>query len=178
MGKGLKKGLLNIRDAKRGIERLEDQVSASPVVHKALVQHSTGQEVATSITLTIPITGPRLWSWDSTKYWGFRLTWIGTIIALVCSWLIAETVTCEYICHPKYAVTNDFSVHDPFWGMALPTLVDRMTGGLLSLSGTLLAVTSEWVGDVWSAGNSIQGNKIRPKFVWDAETSMLDDEVL
>lgn len=122
LNKNLKSGLVNIRDAKRGIERLEDQVTTTP---KATDDAGGPRHTSSDSFHYITIAVPKLWSWDRTKWSKVRLTWIGLILALFLTWFLAETVTCEYICHPLYSDRNEWSPTDPFWGDALPTLVQR-----------------------------------------------------
>lgn len=182
MNKTIRSGLLNIRDAKRGIERLEDQVSSSPepISHKYDHDHKkqncpicTPQSSFYHITLPVP----RLWSRDPTKWTGVRFTWLGLLLAVFMAWLFAETVTCEYICHPEYASTNDWSPDDPFWGGALPKLLDRVTGGIMNfmLKYVWWAVLYFW--SSWSIASGRAGAGKAP-VEWPEATSMLEDELL
>ncbi len=154
MNKTIKSGLVSIRDAKRGIERLEDQVSST----------TTSESSKTSFYyLTTPV--PRLWSRDSTKWTGVRFTWIGLLLALFTAWLFMEDIACEMICHPIYATTNDWSPNDPFWGHALPTLLNRMTGGSVKyFFKALLWIYSLWLGGVQPVSDGIWADA-----GWDAD---------
>lgn len=152
---GLKNGLLSIRDAKRGIERLEDRVSSSPDPAAQSIQSNklgkasiASYEPNALVYIAIPI--PRLWIWDSTKRWGMRLTWLGLIVGLIFSWITAETVTCEFICRPEYATTNNWRPGDPEWGMAVPTLIDRASGGFLTVARSLVGGILSWVWALWT----------------------------
>jgi hypothetical protein len=133
MNKTIKSGLVSIRDAKRGIERLEDQVSSAPEPLKHNHDLDSCPKCASESSfyhVNIPV--PRLWSRDPTKWTGVRFTWVGLMLALFTAWFFMESATCELICHPQYASTNDWSPDDPFWGWALPTLLDRYTGSLFT----------------------------------------------
>jgi hypothetical protein len=196
MNKTIKSGLVSIRDAKRGIERLEDQVSSTPEPLKHNHDHDscpkcTSQKSTHHVNLTIPV--PRLWSRDPTKWTGVRFTWLGLLLALFITWFCMESVTCEFICHPQYASTNNWHPDDPFWGWALPTLLDRCTAGLLKFSlkfymRLLLWVWTSWTGS--EVGFGTNGRRSRPMIptknpnmygdlggVW-SEGSMFEDEAI
>jgi len=136
MNKTIKSGLVSIRDAKRGIERLEDQVSSAPepLKHNHDLESCPKcvSESPDSSIYHINIPVPRLWSRDPTKWTGVRFTWVGLMLALLTAWFFMESAACELICHPQYASTNDWSPDDPFWGWALLTLLYRWTGGLFT----------------------------------------------
>lgn len=134
MNKTIKSGLVSIRDAKRGIERLEDQISATPEPLKhnhdldSCPKCAAESKESSFYHLTILI--PRLCSRDPTRWTGVRFTWVGLLIALFTAWFLMESATCELICHPTYASTNNWHPDDPFWGQALPTLLNRSIGGV------------------------------------------------
>jgi hypothetical protein len=154
MNKTIKSGLVSIRDAKRGIERLEDQVSSTPdPLEHNHAQHNCPKCALDSsngsfVYMRIPV--PRLWSRDNTKRAGVQFTWLGLFLLLFTTWFFLESVTCEAICHPIYASSNNWSPQDPFWGAALPTLIDRMTGGLIRIIFKALL----WVSGLWLRGES------------------------
>lgn len=151
MSKSLQTGLLGIRSAKKGIERLEDKVThngskddqpreptavsgAQPLAHSSL---SLGEAAA----VVIPI--PRLYH-RSPK---FKLTTLGIITMLAAIWYALECAFCslyggpEYICTP--AVPCDWSPNEPYFPYTMPFMLDEWaTGG----KGRAL---------VWKAGEEI-----------------------
>lgn len=186
MNKTIKSGLVSIRDAKRGIERLEDQVSSTP----ELLKHNHDQDSCPKCAsessessfyhLNIPV--PCLWSRDPTKWTGVRFTWLGLLLALFTAWFFMESATCELICHPQYSSTNNWRPDDPFWGWALPTLLDRCAGGLLTYSLKNYARLMVWILSSWTGGgNGGYGRYSRPMMpsgVGWSDGSMFEDEAV
>ncbi|CAG8971722.1 hypothetical protein HYALB_00003190 [Hymenoscyphus albidus] len=140
----LKKTTHSIRDAKQGIERIEEKVldssSWTPI-------SSTKPRGSTPSTVYLQIPAPRLWhhleSTDS-KGWlhrKWRFTYLGIFLFTFLTWYLAETVMCEIFCHPLEATHNNWSVSDPFFPWAIPTKIDQWTG----------RVVSRWLGyrEVW-----------------------------
>ncbi|KAI1470923.1 uncharacterized protein F4812DRAFT_419475 [Daldinia caldariorum] len=135
MSKSLKTGLLGIRSAKKGIERLEDKVmhtehkpdptqtGSTVSVTKSETNIPTPQ--ATSVVLPIPALYRR-----SPK---FRLTKFGVLAFLVFIWYIVESIFCSlytphYNCTPE--VPCDWSPNEPYFPYAIPFMLDEWaTGG-------------------------------------------------
>jgi hypothetical protein len=176
MNKTIKSGLVSIRDAKRGIERLEDQVSSTPEPLKhnhdqySCVNCVSHSSKSSYYYLSLPV--PRLWTRDTTKWTGVQFTWIGLLLVLFTTWFFLETVTCDVICHPQYAATNDWRIDDPFWGWALPTLLDRRTGGLLSYGMKSIPRLVLWIVSLWT------GAGVRESVVHDGVLGWDEDEIL
>ncbi|KAJ4295784.1 hypothetical protein N0V88_004486 [Collariella sp. IMI 366227] len=85
MSRSLKTGLLGIRSAKQGIQRLEDQVPLTP-----------GNQLRTARpTSTSP---PRLWH----RHPKFRFTLLGLTLFILSAWYIAESAMCYRFCKPEY----------------------------------------------------------------------------
>lgn len=195
MNKTVKSSLRSIRDAKRGIEAIEDKVNHSTSSTTGTQNHEHKHTACPACMahspyyhLTIPI--PRLWSRDPTKWKGVRFTWLGLIIAVFLTWYIAETVTCEFICHPLYAGSaTNWHPSDPFWGYALPVFLDRCTGGALGVVWNVVWGFVVWVWNAWTGGGDDEMGNMRWVEVpevppmpslgkgW-SEGSMFDDEAL
>jgi hypothetical protein len=191
MAKSIKSGLLNIRDAKRGIERLEDRVSSSPepMVHTHNHHHCTAC-ASLDPWYHVTFSVPKLWVKDPTSLTGVRFTWWGLPLVLFITWFILESLTCEYICHPKYAIVNEWHPSDPFWGWALPTLVDRWTGGILKFCIKYMWRLLLWIWSSWTdldssgrgrgMGSGAHRKPVKPPDVTRSWTdgSMFEDETL
>jgi hypothetical protein len=154
MNKTIKSGLVSIRDAKRGIERLEDQVSSTPEPFEHNHdQHSCPKcalDNSNSSFVYMRVPTPRLWTRDDTKLAGVQFTWLGLFLVLFATWFFLESATCEAICHPQYAATNDWHIDDPFWGWAIPTLLDRSTGGVIGYGLKNIPQLALWIFSLWN----------------------------
>lgn len=156
MKRGLNHGLESIRNAKRGIEKLEHQVSSSPVPPKATThpRSASAEHYKCSMCasgsnvyhLAIPI--PRLWFWDSSRLLRVRFTWFGLAVALWLAWYIAETITYDCIGKPEYSSDGNYDMYGPDWGWSLPRLADNWSGGAVVWSGEKLQMAALWV---WEA---------------------------
>ncbi|KPM37190.1 hypothetical protein AK830_g9398 [Neonectria ditissima] len=153
MTKSLETGLMGIRTAKKGIERLEDQVlhktkSAEKLdahtpdhVHcAACPTHSNPIDVS-SIRLPLPPLYRRK---------PFRFTFLGLVLLLASLWYAAESAMCAAYCRPttcgdKLCV---WSFDDPTFGTALPVKLDQWTTG--GHGRVLMDKLSEDVSD-WTA---------------------------
>jgi hypothetical protein len=120
----------SIRDARHGIERLEQQVSSSfdvPLAHK---------DANENIYIKLPV--PRLWTRTAPDVKekggqqsfsrGWKFTWFGLIFFIFSTWYIAESTMCEIYCHPISSSKNTWLPSDPFFPWAIPTKLDQWTG--------------------------------------------------
>lgn len=165
MSKSLQTGLLGIRSAKKGIERLEDKVThtdhkvaqtpADPKASSLKPEVQSEVHVQTNSTSTTPvlITIPTLYR-KSPK---LRLTKVGLFTLLFLIWYIVESVFCslytpQYNCTPE--VPCEWSPDEPYFPYAMPFMLDEWaTGGkgrALTWKageeiGDFLAEISDWV---------------------------------
>ncbi|KAM0157405.1 hypothetical protein ACHAPG_004714 [Botrytis cinerea] len=138
----------SIRDARHGIERLEQQVSSGPQSHSPKeLGIATPKTSSRPFFLDAPLNPalnpnvhylmiplPRL------RYPGTgKLTWFGLLFTIFISWFVAEWAMCETYCHPKYSNKDVWHPSDPFWPWAIPTKMDQWTG----------KVVSRGIGDAW-----------------------------
>ncbi|KAI1379654.1 hypothetical protein F4677DRAFT_338500 [Hypoxylon crocopeplum] len=161
MSKSLKTGLLGIRSAKKGIERLEDKVMHTE--HKADQAHTdlntssskpeTRTPVGTSDATSVTISIPSLYR-KSPK---FRLTKLGLLTLIMSIWYILESIFCalytpQYNCTPD--LPCDWSPNEPYFPYAMPFMLDEWaTGGKgRALTwrageemGDILADVSDWI---------------------------------
>ncbi|OBT69470.1 hypothetical protein VE03_01014 [Pseudogymnoascus sp. 23342-1-I1] len=143
MERGLSHGLESIRDAKRGIEKLEQVVSsAPPAVAKEVVAVLGGDAVCAHCAsqssvyhLTIPL--PRLWFRDRSRVFGVRLTWLGLLVLIGMVVYVAECVAFACIGKPEFARGYDYDINGPAFGWSLLRLGERAGG---------------WVWGVWTEG--------------------------
>ncbi|KAK3383916.1 hypothetical protein B0T24DRAFT_606689 [Lasiosphaeria ovina] len=159
MSKTLKTGILGIRTAKKGIERLEDKVShadTKDIVHGAHGNSSIMCPVchghlATEVSgsyIRLPL--PRLWSRDPR----FRFTLSGLLVFLLSLWYIAESSVCFLYCKPLYCYPGkpcDWSPDDPLWGYSIPVKLDQwVTGGRArEFANRVGPDVADWLADVW-----------------------------
>lgn len=142
MSRSLKHTSSSIRDARHGIERLEQQVASS------------GSHVHTPKELGIPTSNvsSRPFFLDTPpnpalnpnvhylmipiprfRYPGTgRLTWFGFIFTIFTAWFVAEWAMCETYCHPKYSTKDIWRPTDPYWPWAIPMKLDQWTGKVAS----------------------------------------------
>ncbi|KAF5867405.1 uncharacterized protein Bfra_010378 [Botrytis fragariae] len=134
MSRSLKHTTSSIRDARHGIERLEQQVSSSgPHSHSPKTSsHPFFLDAPLNPALNpnvhylmIPL--PRL-RYPGTK----KLTWFGLLFTIFITWFVAEWAMCETYCHPKYSNKDVWHPSDPFWPWAIPTKMDQWTGKVVS----------------------------------------------
>lgn len=162
MSKSLQTGLLGIRSAKKGIERLEDKVTHNgskddqprhPTLvstAKPLTQSTLSPDEA--VPVVIPI--PRLYR-RSPK---FKLTTFGIIAICVAIWYALECAFCsryggpEYICTPT--VPCDWSPNEPYFPYTMPFMLDEWATGGKGRAlvwkageelGDMVAEVSDWV---------------------------------
>ena len=168
MNKSLKATTTSIRDARKGIERLEEQVSSS-FINVAQTQPNDGTAY---IKVKIPI--PKLWtSQPPTKPGmrpGWKLTWLGFMLSLLASWYALESAMCAQFCHPKNSRVNTWQPSDPFFPWAIPTKLDQWTGeivstGLGSVTG-LLGIQGAWDLGIPQVPSSYTGGPIGASDWW------------
>ncbi|KAJ6445366.1 hypothetical protein O9K51_00125 [Purpureocillium lavendulum] len=168
----LASGLLGIRSAKQGIERLEDQfahaekkpaVAAPEPMEKKPVARSTKRHThATSpkhdeqctdcLTKTpapavsyVHLPVPRLYTTTPQ----FRLTLLGLMLCLLSVWYAAESAMCAKYCRPTTCSPSKpciYSYDDPTFGSALPVKLDQWTTG--GHGRALVAWAAEELGDL------------------------------
>ncbi|KAH6648422.1 hypothetical protein BKA67DRAFT_574753 [Truncatella angustata] len=179
MSKSLKTGLLGIRSAKQGIERLEDKVihsdhtdfdaqidaelqklsrSTSPSTHKPFRTESVG------------ITWPKLFS----RQPRFRLTPLGILTMAIAIWYVIEATFCSrYVNHyecPR-GMTCDWSPNEPYFPYAAPFMLDEWaTGGK---GRALVWRIGDAVGDVrsevsdWLTGHDFTKDEVMYMNIWE-----------
>ncbi|KAK7398463.1 hypothetical protein QQX98_012150 [Neonectria punicea] len=153
MSKSLETGLMGIRTAKKGIERLEGQVlhktkSAEKLdahthdhMHCAACPTHSGPSAMSFIRLPLPPLYQRK---------PFRLTLLGIALLLLSLWYAAESATCAVYCRPTTCGDDlcVYSFDDPTFGTALPVKLDQWTTG--GHGRALIDKLSEDVND-WTA---------------------------
>lgn len=153
MSKSLKTGLLNIRSAKQGIERLEDKVAHSE--HKASTPKpvtDSGPSVSSTYPLTVSdngicITLPPLYRHQP----HFRLTPFGILTFLLATWYIIESAFCFLYVMPSDACAPylcDWSPHEPYFPYAAPFMIDEWTTGGQGRDWAWWL--GDEIGDVWA----------------------------
>ncbi len=162
MNKSLRTGLLGIRTAKQGIERLEDKVSNAelksnhqpsnqgPVEPGVCASCQSRRPNAAVAYLHVPV--PRLWHRDTS----FRFTWFGAVILLLSFWSLAESIMCSFYCKPDYCFPNEpcrWSHDDPVWGYSIPVKLDQwIVGGHgRQFANRIVHDISDLVADVWDS---------------------------
>lgn len=177
------RSLESIRTARKGIERLEDEVSRTKDMdHKEkgpqlgpsrLRPHSHDPDHVPSacpICLAHPARNdnmiayvhfpvPRLWRRNPT----FRFTVLGLLLFILTIWYAAESTMCHFYCKPKYCYPDKpciWSYDDPFWGYAIPVKLDQWaTGGAgRAMIQKARPEAADWLADVW---DDITGTDIR-----------------
>ncbi|RFU76242.1 hypothetical protein TARUN_5989 [Trichoderma arundinaceum] len=154
MNKTLQTGLLRIRSAKQGIERIEDRFSRAqplsqgkktaatakaPEGHehhnhrspKAGCPYCTSPAGSSAAVTYLHLALPRLFHRNPT----FRLTWLGLLVLILSTWYAAESTMCSMYCRPTTCPASKspcvWSLDDPTdFGTALPIKLDQwITGG-------------------------------------------------
>ncbi|KAI9050901.1 hypothetical protein LZ554_005015 [Drepanopeziza brunnea f. sp. 'monogermtubi'] len=139
----------SIRDAKHGIERLEQQVSAVHDLPGTVLPSKPSDGSSHHIKIQIDMKLPRLWtnkpvavadsppqvrgrfaSFGPSRNWKF--TWLGFILVIFFAWFTAEWTMCEIYCHPLASTKNTWQPTDPFFPWAIPTKLDQWTGEIAS----------------------------------------------
>jgi len=162
MNKSLQSGLIGIMTAKKGIERLEDEVSHADIKNRKhtggdgkgylIYRGQTGGKDETLTYVQLPL--PRLWHGSP-----LRPTRLGLVFFLVLSvlfWLLAETAVCSLYCKPQYCYPGqpcDWSPDDPLWGYSIPIKLDQWTTGGKGrqLATRLEPEVSDRLLDIWDS---------------------------
>ncbi|KAL7921855.1 hypothetical protein ACQKWADRAFT_294624 [Trichoderma austrokoningii] len=171
MNKTLQTGLLRIRSAKQGIERIEDRFSrAQPLSQgkKAMTKAPEGHEHhghidpqagcpycksasgSTAITY-LHLALPRLYHQDPT----FRLTWLGLLVFVLSTWYAAESAMCAMYCRPTTCPASKspcvWSSDDPTdFGTAIPIKLDQWItgGGGRQVASVMYEEAYDWIADI------------------------------
>ncbi|KAK4128294.1 hypothetical protein N657DRAFT_563099 [Parathielavia appendiculata] len=175
MSRSLETGLLGIRSAKQGIERLEKEVADADIKkeHPPRTAHSEGikkerggakgefpscpvcqgsERTADSAVTYVHLPLPRLWH----RRPKLRLTLLGLVMFLLSLWYLAESCMCFWFCKPEYCYPGmpcDWSSDDPVWGYAIPVKLDQwITGGQgRNLAHRLRPEVEDWLADMRDA---------------------------
>ncbi|ORY65782.1 uncharacterized protein BCR38DRAFT_165841 [Pseudomassariella vexata] len=158
MSKTLKTGLLGIRSAKQGIERLEGKVAHSE--HKASSQVLADLGLTSSSMSThardpaFLISLPRLYR----RKPNFKLTLFGILTFVLAIWYTLESGFCFLYVSPVYGCTHDdpcdWSPNEPYFPYAMPFMLDEWaTGGkgralawwVGEELGDVMAEASDWI---------------------------------
>ncbi|OAL49531.1 hypothetical protein IQ07DRAFT_59318 [Pyrenochaeta sp. DS3sAY3a] len=139
MSDRLRAARTSIRDANRGMRRVEDRIE-----HAEELEVSEGDQKGVKIVHVYHEFS--MWKWwkqffwqeqiktrrqESNswwKYWG-GLTTLGIITVTFWTWFISESIACEIHCHPLYAQRSRYplgvNMHAPRYPWVLPTLFYR-----------------------------------------------------
>jgi hypothetical protein len=132
MNQSLKATSSGLRDARLGIERIEQKVSSSI-------------EIAQPSEVKDPIPKP-----DQQPSWKF--IWFRFILSLLAIWCVSELAMCAQFCHPKNSRVNTWQPSDQFFPWAIPTKLDQWTGEVVSSGlGSLASAVGfkgEWEWDL------------------------------
>lgn len=194
MTQSLRHTTSSIRDARHGIERLEQQVASSkshPHYNNPSPKElgiPTPKMLSTPIFLDTPpdltinpnihyllIPLPRLRNPRTGKF-----TVFGLIFTIFMTWFITEWTMCEIYCHPKYSNKDVWTPSDPFWPWAIPTKIDHWTGKVVS--GVIRDAGDWWEGYGYGYGEKERLawlEKVRREKVESMMTEgFRDDEVM
>ncbi|KAM0512293.1 hypothetical protein ACHAPE_008989 [Trichoderma viride] len=170
MNKTLQTGLLRIRSAKQGIERIEDRFSrAQPLSqgNKAMAKAPEGHEhhghidpqagcpycksPGSTAVAYLHLALPRLYHQNPT----FRLTWLGLLVFILSMWYAAESAMCTMYCRPTTCPASKspcvWSFDDPTdFGTAIPIKLDQwITGGTgRQVASVVYEEGYDWVADI------------------------------
>ncbi|KAK3956357.1 hypothetical protein QBC32DRAFT_136545 [Pseudoneurospora amorphoporcata] len=179
MSESLKTGLLGIRTAKQGIERLETSVfnadakdpghqhngDANSVCSACQDDSSVGHTKVTYVHLPLP----QLYQ----RQPRFKFTLLGLMLLLVTLWYIGESTMCSKYCKPQYCYPGkpcNWSPDDPVWGYSIPVKLDQwVTGGRgkVFANQATLDIT-DWIADMWDAANGIDITKVdTSNYTWE-----------
>ena len=162
MSKTLQTGLMGLRSVKKGIERLEGQVSLAeqrpieekkpiekpdiPPVHEHCTTCTPPQIPSNMSTIQLPI--PSLYHRTPT----FKLTLLGLLLLLLSTWYAAESTMCHFYCRKPTCSAPPcvWSIDDPTFGTAIPVKLDQWTtaGRGRRFTRSLLEDTSDWLADL------------------------------
>lgn len=144
MGRALSTGLASIRQAKRGIGRLEDRVAQSEQAPHPTKNDTTGHEAHSSscpecatgqqssgLSAHVALPVPALWR----RQPKFKLTWLGMLLLLLTSWYFLENAFYDrwgrqYVCYRGSPCRS--SPENPDYGYVVPVKLDEwLTGGMV-----------------------------------------------
>ncbi|POS78589.1 hypothetical protein DHEL01_v203027 [Diaporthe helianthi] len=144
MGKALSTGLASIRQAKKGIGRLEDRVAQSEQAPHPIKNDTTDHEAHSSscpecdtgqhsrgLSAHVALPVPALWRTQPK----FKLTWLGTLLLLLTSWYFLENAFYDqwgrqYVCYRGSPCRS--SPDQPDYGYVVPVKLDEwLTGGMV-----------------------------------------------
>jgi hypothetical protein len=184
LNRSLKSGLLGIRTARQGIERLEGKVLQADINGTVSTPHGESGEIATDSSCSLchgkqptiqePITYvhfplPLLWR----RRPKFRFTVLGFVVFLFTLWYIAESLTCQRYCKPQYCYPGSpcsWSPDDPTWGYAIPVKLDQWVAGGYgrNLISRLKPQVSDWVADLWDAATGTDITTVdTSRYTWE-----------
>lgn len=134
LGGKLERLRTNIHDARKGISKLEHQVSSEPssttVAHKRLGACTTCGSPAYLVTINFPFTIPHLYHVRKPGQYLSRPTWLGWFTILAWLWYLSEQAMADVYSHPVY--TNHMyswpSEPEPSFPLVLPTMLWRWSG--------------------------------------------------
>ncbi|KAI9644767.1 hypothetical protein NHQ30_006794 [Ciborinia camelliae] len=177
MNRSLKHTSSSIRDARHGIERLEQQVTSSgsrahspkelgiPTPKTSSRPFFLDAPPNPAINpnlhyLIIPL--PRLRSPGTGKF-----TWFGLLLTIFVTWYITEWGMCKTYCHPVSSNKDVWSPSDPIWPFAIPTKLDQWTGKVVS--GKIEDIWDWWEDDeqirIWKERSKMKVEYMPPKIV-------------
>ncbi|KAK4105961.1 hypothetical protein N658DRAFT_490567 [Parathielavia hyrcaniae] len=194
MSRSLETGLLGIRSAKQGIERLEKEVTDADVKKEhpscaargegikkgsdgakggespscPVCQGSSQRAAADSAVTYIHLPLPRLFH----RRPKFRFTLLGLVLFLLSLWYLAESCMCFWFCKPEYCYPGmpcDWSSDDPVWGYAIPVKLDQwITGGQgKDLAHRFRPEVEDWLADVRDAATGTDITNIdTSRYTW------------
>ncbi|KAG8164653.1 hypothetical protein KVR01_004928 [Diaporthe batatas] len=144
MGKALSTGLASIRQAKKGIGRLEDRVAQSEQAPRPTKNDTTGHEAHVSSCLEcaagqhssglsahVALPVPSLWRTQPK----FKITWLGKLLLLLTFWYVVENNFYDhwgrqYVCYRGSPCRS--SPDNPDYGYVVPVKLDEwLTGGMV-----------------------------------------------
>jgi hypothetical protein len=134
----------NIKDASKGLRRIEDKIEAGQwepstssssaiaklsdnTQHHAMCQHCGGRQTSAWQTLWSEFQ-TNFYTWDRKRSRPLQLTWLGLACLLWITWYLTETTLCAYYCHQTYAVEMvGYGVDPdaPDYPFVIPTLLFR-----------------------------------------------------
>lgn len=107
MNSRLRKARTGLRDASRGIKRVEHQVDSAEIGNKTSTEACTRCGCVAGgnrgYTLSSVWRGLNGLIFDENSGRWLKLTWLGLSLLIFFSWLFTETTLCNYYCHPTYA---------------------------------------------------------------------------
>lgn len=146
MNKHLRAARTSIKDADRGLQRVENKWEETSQIEVPRNSTNSAQRTKQAVTLSHGAVsacehcgGSYLWGlwtelrsifyvYDKNARSGFRVTWPGVLVLTWLLWNILENLLCYYYCHPLYAeFMTGFGVNPdaPRYPFVIPTLLFR-----------------------------------------------------